>query len=185
MALFLPLQILTAAPAERVFGLDSQTVMHIITQGINVSILTVLLVYLLYKPTQNFLRRRAEKIKAQIDQAQVDMTAADSLRSQYKQSVENIEQERVEILETAHRASEDRRRKILAEGKEQAEQIHAQAMLDIAREQERAQATLKEHVIDLSSVMASKIVTHAMDEKTQDRLFQEALTELEASTWPR
>ena len=186
MALFLPLQILAAAaPEERVFGLDSQTVIHIIAQAINVSVLVVVMVFLLYRPIQNFLRRRAEKIEAQIEQAQVDMTAANSLRSQYKQSMENVEQERVEILESAHRSSEEKRRKILAEGKEQAEQICAQARLDIEREQERVKETLKGHIVEISSIMAGKIVTHVMDEKTQDRLFQEALTELEASTWPR
>ena len=186
LALFLPLQLLTAAaPDERVFGLDSQTVIHIIAQAINISLLMVLMVYLLYKPVQNFMRKRSEKIGAQIEQAQVDMNAANTLRSQYKQSMENIEQERVEILEGAHRVSEDKRRKILAEGKEQAEQICAQARLDIEREQEKAKEALKDHVVEISSIMANKIVAHVMDKETQDRLFQEALTELEASTWPR
>ena len=182
---FLPLQILTSAPEPRVFGLDIYMVVNIVAQAINIILLVSLLVFLLYKPIQNFLRKRAEKIKDQIEQAALDMAAAGTLRTQYQENLDNIAQERAEILDTAHRTSEEKRRKILGEGKEQAEQIRTQAMLEIEREQERARVAAKEHIIGLSSIMAGKIVAHVMDEETQDRLFQEALAELEASTWPR
>jgi len=107
------------------------------------------------------------------------------LRSQYTETMENVEQERADLLESAQRASEEKRKKILNEGKEQADLIRSQAMLDIEREQEKAKKDLKGHIIGLSSIMAGKIVAHTMDEGVQDRLFQEALAELEASTWPR
>ena len=184
MALFLPLQILTAAPDERVFGLDMQTVAHIILQGINVTILTALMAYLLYRPVQNFLRRRSEKIKAQIDQAALDMATADTLRSQYKENLAHIEEERVEILDTAKRAAAEKSRQIVQAGQAQAEGTYAQALVDIQKEQARVQDALRLQVIALSSAMAGKILAHEMDQATQDRLFVEALAELENTPWP-
>ena len=184
LALFLPLQILTAAPDERVFGLDTQMVIHIIAQAINVSLLTVLMVYLLYRPVQNFLRKRSEKIKSQIDQAALDMATADALRSQYKENLAHIEQERTEILDSAQKTAAEKSRKIVQAGQVQAEGAYSQALLDIEKEKARVQDALRLQVIALSSVMAGKIVAHGMDQETQDRLFDEALAELESTPWP-
>ena len=184
LASFLPLQILSAAPDERVFGLDAQTVIHIVSQAINVAILTALLVFLLYKPIRGFLHRRAEKIKNQIEQAQLDMAAADTLRAQYKENLTAIEQEREEILDAAQKTAAEKSRKIVQAGHAQADNIHAQALLDIQKEQARVQDALRMHVIALSAAMANKIVASQMDEQTQDRLFDEALAELESTSWP-
>ena len=46
------------------------------------------------------------------------------------------------------------------------------------------QDALRLQVISLSSVMAGKILAHEMDQATQDRLFAEALAELENTPWP-
>ena len=184
MALFLPSQILTAAPDERVFGLDTQTLAHIVLQGINVTILMVLMVYLLYRPVQNFLRKRSEKIKSQIEQAALDMAAADTLRAQYKDNLANIEQEREEILDTAKKTAAEKSRQIVQAGQVQAEGTYAQALVDIEKEKTRVQDALRLQVIALSSVMAGKILAHEMDQATQDRLFAEALAELENTPWP-
>ena len=181
---FLPLQILTSAPDERVFGLDMQTLIHIIAQSVNILLLTALLAYLLYKPVQNFLKKRSEKIKTQIDQAALDMATADTLRTQYKENLDQIEQERVEILDAAHKSAADKSRKLVQAGQTQAEGLYTQALVDIEKEKEKAQDAVKTQIIMLSSLMAGKIVAHTVDQETQDRLFSEALTELEATSWP-
>ena len=182
---FLPLQILTSAPDERVFGLDMQMIIHIVAQFLNVTVLMALLVFLLYKPTQNFLKKRTEKIKNQIEQAALDMATADTLRTQYKDNLAQIEHERVEILDAAHRSAADKSRKLVQAGQVQAEGLYSQALVDIEREKEKAQDAVKTQIIVLSSLMAGKIVAHAMDEETQERLFSEALAELEATSWPK
>jgi len=162
-----------------------QMVIHIVSQAINVILLVALLVWLLYKPIQNFLKKRTEKIKTQIDQAARDMATADTLRMQYKDNLAQIEHERVEILDAAHKSAADKSRKLVQAGQTQAEGLYTQALVDIEREKEKAQDAVKTQIILLSSLMAGKIVAHAVDQETQDRLFSEALAELEATPWPK
>ena len=179
------LHFLTAVPEGRVFGLDLQTAFEIASQLINASILAGLLFFILYKPVRNFMQKRAERVKAQMDRAAADMATADTLKAQYQENLAGIEGERVEILDSAHRLAAQKSKGIVDESKSEAEAIKKQARLDIQYEQEQVKDALKLHVIALSSAMAAKIVAHAVDPEVQDRLFYEALSELEDAAWPR
>ena len=54
-------------PEERLFGLDSQTLIQIGIQLLNGIILAVALGYILYKPVKEFLHKRSEGIQNKID----------------------------------------------------------------------------------------------------------------------
>ena len=177
--------VLTAVPEGRVFALDLQTFLQSGIQLLNVTILAAFLYWLLYKPVRNFLRKREERISTQITQAEQDMVTANSLRSQYEESVKNASKERAELLEEAHKTAMEKSRGILQAGKQEAAAIRDRALTDIEREREQAEEALKLYVIDLASAMAEKIVAHSVDRETQERLFQETLMELEGVTWPK
>ena len=174
-----------AVPDGRVFGLDAQMLQSIGIQLFNATLLAVLLFIILYKPVRNFLQKRAEKIKEQMDQAALDMAAADALRVQYKENLENVEQTRIQILESAQRSATQKSEQILQESKKKAEDIRVQAMCDIQNERAQAEDEMKRQILEVSSRMAGKIVQYAMDETTQDRLFKEAIAELEGTAWPQ
>ena len=171
-------------PEERMFGLDMQTMMTVIPQVINVTILAVILHLLLYKPVRKFLQSRAERIQSQVDSAQEDMSTAQDLKSRYEQSLENVEQERCSILEEAHRVAAEKSRGIIQAGKSDADALRARALTDIEKEREQAREALKLYIITLASAMAEKIVVHSMDQATQERLFEETMRELEENVWP-
>ena len=177
--------LLFAVPEERMFALDPQMFINAGVQFLNVSVLAAVLYFLLYKPVRNFLRKREERIKSQIDQAKLDMTTANALRSQYEKSVESVSQERSEILEAAHKSALEKSRGILQAGKQEAASIRDRALTDIEREREKAEEALKLYIIDLATAMAEKIVAHSIDRETQERLFRETLMELEDVTWPK
>jgi len=166
-------------------GIDAQMVVQTVIQLFNAALLFLFLFFILYKPVRAFLQKRADKVKTQMERAAHDMAAADLLKAQYKENLSNIESERVEILDTAHRSATQKSKGIVDEARGEAEAARKQAQLDISHQQEQARDALKIHVIELSSAMASKIVSHVLDEAAQDRLFDEALRELEEVTWPR
>ena len=179
------LVLLTIVPDERMFALDAQMFQSVAVQFFNTSLLAVILYFLLYKPVRNFLRKREERIKSQIEQAELDMTTANTLRTQYEQSMEHVDLERSEILEAAHKSAMEKSRHLLQAGKQEAASIRDRALSDIEREREKAEEALKVYIIDLATAMAEKIVAHSIDRETQERLFRETLMELEDVTWPK
>jgi len=179
------MQFLSAPPPGHVFGLDAQMLASTIMQILNAVVLFALLFFILYKPVREMLKKRAERIQSQMERAEQDMNEADLLKAQYKENLSHIEEERVEILGAAHKSATQKSKGIVEEAKSEAEAAKKQARLDIMHQEEQARAALKMHVIELSSAMATKIVSHTIDREAQDRLFDEALRELEGATWPR
>ena len=173
-----------AADQSRVFGLDLQTAIQVGIILFNVSVLAAVLSHILYKPVQNFLKKRAEKIADQLTRAEEDMTKAAELKAQYEANLKDIEKERVEILEEARRVAAEHTKETLVDAKKEADSIRARASLDIKNEQEQAKEQLRIHIIEVASAMTEKLVSYTIDKETQDRLFEETLKELEEAAWP-
>jgi F-type H+-transporting ATPase subunit b len=179
----LAITFLTAPPGQ-VFGLNSEMLIAIAQQLFNALVLFVVLRFLLYKPVRNFLQKRTDRIKNQLEKAENDMSKANALKGQYEQDLAGIEQERFDILETAQQVAKEKSRTIVHEGKQEATALMNRALSDIENEQAQAKMELKQHIVELSAVMASKFVSQVMDQATQDRLFAETLAELEEAPWP-
>lgn len=178
------MQFLTAgATPERVFGLDTQTFISIGIQLLNATVLAVFLSILLYKPVRNYLRSRAERIKAQFDDAGAEMAKANDLKSQYENKLKDIESEREEILDSARKIAAEKSRLMLTESKNEAAALREKAAIDVENEKSRIKDEIKQVVIEVAAAMTEKFLVSAMDKATQDRLFNETLAELEEMTW--
>lgn len=175
--------LLNVSETGRVFGLDQQMLISIGIQLLNVAILVFAMSRLLYNPVRNFMKKRADGIKEQIDRAENDISEARDMKLQYEQRISDIELERNEILDSARKAASEKSKSLLAEAKEEADAIKARASVDIQIEQERVKDEMKKSIIEVSSAMASKFVAAAIDQKTHDRLFEETMTELASVSW--
>jgi F-type H+-transporting ATPase subunit b len=175
--------LLSSVPEGRLFGLDSQTLLQIIATLVNVSLLAFILSRLLYKPVQNFLQDRSEKIKGQMEQTRDDMAKATELKLLYEQKIKGAEQEREEILDDARKVAAETGRQIVAEAKNEADAIRTRAAANVEMEWERAQNEMRQAIIEVSAAMAEKFITLAINKETHDRLFAETMSELEGMTW--
>ena len=174
---------LETIPDGRVFGLDRQTLISIGIQLFNACFLAVALSFILYRPVSDFIRKRAERIRAQFSRAEEDIASASELKTRYEKKLEDIEQERAEILESARRLAVEKSRRILNEAEKEATAVRARAAADLQRERERVNEEMRLYIIELSSIMAGKFMANAIDGDTQDRLFAEATAELEKAVW--
>ena len=168
---------------DRVFGLDSQLLVQIIANLINLGILAAALTYLLYKPVRNILHKRAEKIQGQMLQAEEDLAKALEIRKQYEQKMEDIEREKDEILVEARKQAAETGRRLISEAKAEAEVVRERAAANVQMEWERAEEEMRAAIIDVSAVMAEKFVSLAIDKDTHDRLFSETISDLEGMSW--
>jgi len=170
-------------PPGRVFGFDSQLVIQIVANALNVAILAGFLAYLLYKPVRDILRKRTSKIEGQLMQAEEEMERATELRQKYEQKIEDVEREREEILSEARKFAADNERRIISEAKQEADAIRERAAQSVKVEWERAENDMRTAIIDVSAVMAEKFVSLAINKETHDKLFNETVSDLEGMTW--
>lgn len=172
-----------AVPEGRVFGLDAQTLIQIGIQLFNAILLAAALTYILYNPVKDFLRKRTERIKKSMDDANATMAKANELVAEYDTRLKNINNERTKILEAARLQAADESKVILEEARREASEIKKRSMESILEEKKRLHKETRLHIIEVASLMAQKYVAQSMDDATQDKLFEEALAELEDAQW--
>ncbi|NLZ39200.1 MAG: ATP synthase F0 subunit B [Firmicutes bacterium] len=172
-----------AAPEGRVFGLDFQTLLQIGIQLLNAIILAVALTFILYKPVKEFLRKRTEGIQSKIVEADETMAKANELIVEYEEKLKNIDKEREEILETARLKAAEESKIILEEARREAFEIKKRSLASVAEDKERLKEETRLYIIELASLMAEKFIKQSIDAEIQDKLFEEALAQLEETPW--
>ncbi|MCL2162992.1 MAG: F0F1 ATP synthase subunit B [Oscillospiraceae bacterium] len=175
--------ILSGAPEGYLFNLSAQTFIQVCAHLINIAILAIILSKVLYKPVRNFLQGRSDKIRSQLEQAGDDYMQATELKHQYEQKLKDIDHECNEILDEARKQAAETVRKIVADAKKEADAIMERASANVDMEWERAQAAMRLAIIEVSEAMTEKFVKLAINKETRDRLFEEAMDELEGITW--
>ena len=73
--------------------------------------------------------------------------------------------------------------KIVDEAKEEAARIIARANTEAELEKQRVADEVKQQIIAVASVMASKLVAKSIDDKENDALIEETLNEMGEKTW--
>jgi len=167
----------------RIFGLDTQMLISIGTQLLNACILAAVLTFILYKPVRKFLQNRTEKIKEQFSSAAESKERADALRSEYEKKLAALEIERIEILESAHKQAAEKNRLRLLDAEKEAAYAKEQAASEIHERRERAGEELRTYIIETATALAGKFISHAIDDDTKNRLFDETIASLEDSAW--
>jgi F-type H+-transporting ATPase subunit b len=172
-----------AVPEGRVFGLDLQTLISIGIQLLNGIILAVALSFILYTPVKEFMRKRSERIRSEMDDAEATMLKANELIAEYERKLREIDRERMEIIEAARLKAADESKIILEEAKREADEIKKRSLDSVAQDKKRLKEELRLYIIELAFLIANKYVTHNIDDETQDKLIEEAIAQLEDARW--
>jgi len=165
------------------FDLVAQTFIQMGPYLISFGVLVFFFAKFLYKPVKDILRTRAETIEADIKDAAENKASAEELKTLYDQKLRDIEIERNAILDDARKEATVRLNQILGEAKTEAQITRERAKRDIATEQERVKTEIYQAIVDISTDMAAKLVSASIDQQTQDKLFAEAMDELEATAF--
>ena len=153
---------------ERLFNLDPQLIHDAV---------------LLFNPARDFLKKRQDKIKNDLDTAAADKADARKLKEDYNAKIQNINAEAEEILSQARQKALDNEAKIIAEAKEEAARILSRANAQVELERKAAADDMKKEMIALASLMAEKAVAGAVDAKVQDTMVESTLKEIGEDTW--
>ena len=166
---------------ERLFNLDPQLIHDAVLLALAVFVMFTFLSYLLFNPARDFLKKRQDKIKNDLDTAAADKADARKLKEDYNAKIQNINAE--EILAQARQKALDNEAKIIAEAKEEAARILSRANAQVELERKAAADDMKKEMIALASLMAEKAVAGAVDAKVQDTMVESTLKEIGEDTW--
>ena len=172
-----------ALPEGRVFGLDTQTLIDIGIQLFNGILLAVILGFVLYNPVKEFMQKRTDRIQEKLDDSDATMLTATNLIEEYEAKIEDINQERLVILEEARVKADEESELIRQEAREEAEETKRRLQESMRAEKERMQDESRIYIIEMASLMAEKHVAQTINDEDQDRLFEDALADLEDSKW--
>lgn len=162
--------------------MDLQMFLDMLPNLVNFIATAVLMTWLLYKPVKRILQARADRVEGEMKEAAMSKATAEELKLQYEQKVREIETERAAILEEARKIANENRERILENAKNEAADVKSRAERDIATEKEQIKGAVHEAIISISTDMAEKLISATIDKKAHDKLFSEAMTELEATT---
>lgn len=175
--------LMSAMPEGRVFGLDQQTLISIAIQLFNACVLAAALGSILYKPVREFMSKRTDRIRGQLDSAQNARAEAEALKAEYEKKLRQIDTERLKILEAAKLDAAEKSKRILDEARSEAATIKRRTAEGVATEKERLKEETRLHIIEVASFMAEKFVAQTIDGDIQDRLFDQTMAELEEASW--
>lgn len=168
---------------ERLFNLDPQLLHDAVLLALSVFVMFTFLSYLLFNPARDFLKKRAQRVKDNIDSAEKAKADAEALRLEYEDKLRNIHMEENEILSAARKRALENEAKIIESAKTEAAAIIARADKQAELEMKKAQDDIKKEIITVASMIAGKVVSEKIDIDIQDSLVDDTLKEIGEQTW--
>ncbi|MDO5519185.1 MAG: F0F1 ATP synthase subunit B [bacterium] len=168
---------------DRIFGLDWQLVADICVSAVAIFVLFVFLSYVLFNPARNLLRKRQEFVANELAQATKDKEQANEYKAEYDAKLKDVSKESEAILSETRKKALKRENDIIAEAKAEAHRIVEHAGREAELEKSKVVNEVKQEMIAVASVMASKIVASSLDDKKQNELLDQALEEMGDDTW--
>ena len=166
-----------------VLEVNQNTLFDMIVIFAHVLVIVSVLSWLLYKPVGKFLADRAERIANELAKAAENLKTATEKQNFYEGKLVAISGEREEILEAARKLASQREAEIVQGANNEARSIISRAQLEIEREKEKARDEMRTQIIQISTLMAEKLLGGGMDEGAKNRILDQAIAELGDATW--
>lgn len=168
---------------ERLFNLDPQLLHDAVLLAIAVFVMFTFLSYLLFNPARDFLKKREERIKGNIDSAAKAKDDAEKLCAEYEEKLRNIHKEEADILSAARKKALENEAKIIESAKAEAAKIIERANKQTELAVKKAEDDMKKEIITVASMIAAKVVSENIDLTIQDSLIDDTLKEIGDQTW--
>ena len=144
-------------------------------------VLLVLLAKFAWKPLLALLDRREEMIRQSLDDAEKAKHELQRLQQESKEILSKARVEAQSILAKSRSEAEKLKGELRQEAKVQADSILRDAEKQIQVETEKAIAVIKNEVVDLSLLVASKLIKRNLSKEDNQSLIEESLKQVESS----
>ncbi|HKV70920.1 MAG TPA: F0F1 ATP synthase subunit B [Gemmatimonadales bacterium] len=142
-------------------------------------ILLVILWRLGWPEILKMVEEREHRIQKQLDEAEKARTEAQKLLEEHKKLVADGKAQAQEILSTAKSAAGKEREALLAKTREEQELMLERARQDITAEKEKAIQALRREAVELSIAAASKLIEKNLSTESNRKLVSDYLAGIE------
>lgn len=144
----------------------------------NLLIIFFILKRFLYQPVRKMLAQRKAMLDEQYEKAQTAQTEAEASRQAYAAQLAGAKAEAEQILQTATDQADRRAQRIVNEAREKAEGIVREAQTQAALEQKKAQAGIKQEIVDVSALLAAKMLEREINPADHRAIIDAAIAEI-------
>ena len=171
---------LSACMAAEEAGVDKSAFTDFLYRLLNFSVMVAIL-YIVAKKMAitDFFSIKREEIKRRFEELKRQKYEFEKKADELESKLREIEEKKKEIIEQFRLEGLREKEKIIAEAKQRAAQIMAQADMAIQQEVEAAKERLKAEIIDLATDKAKEIISNSIKDKDQDKLVQEFIEKME------
>lgn len=168
---------------NRIFGLDAQLLMDSCITIIAMLCLAFALSYILFNPARNFLQKRQDGIREQMETAAKEKEDGMRFKAEYDDKLKNVQKESEEILTETRKKALKKETEIINEAKQEAVRVIDRANREAELEKNKVKDQVKQEMISVATLMAGKIVASSLDESKQSQLIADTLEEMGDDTW--
>ena len=172
-----------ATMEPRLFDLDFQLFHDAALMIIAVVALFLIMSYFLFNPAREFLQKRKDKIRTELEDAKNNQEEAHALKAEYESKLKSVDKEAENILADARKRALANENRIIAAAKEEAAAMIERAREEARLEKQKMADDVKKEIIAVAALMAGKVVGSNMDATIQESLIDETLKEIGDNTW--
>ncbi len=151
-----------------------------IIQIINLFIQVYLIKRFLFKPINEVLEKRKNLADKVIREAREAQDEADSLKTQYEESLSSAHAQAAQIVSDAQKEAQTKADTIVKEAQAEATSIKAKASADIEQEKKKAINEAKDEIGGLAMEIAGKVVEKEINEADHKKLIDDFITKVGA-----
>ena len=136
----------------------------------NLVILFLLIKHFLYKPVKRMLENRQNTIDSEYLKAEEAKNKALADKTAYEEKLSDSKAEADDVIQSAVSIAKARESEILADAKREAEAIVKKAEDNAALELKKAEKSIKDEIVGVSTLLAEKILEREISEKDNKEL---------------
>lgn len=148
----------------------SVNVWQILIALINLTILFLVLKKFLYKPVEKMLKKREEELNGQYEKANLAKSAAEKAQAEYETRLNGAKLKADSIIKDATDTASKRSERIIESAREEADAIVSRAQTEAGLEMERAKKEIKDEIVDVSSLIAEKLLSREINSDDHKKL---------------
>ncbi|MDR0899809.1 MAG: F0F1 ATP synthase subunit B [Lactobacillaceae bacterium] len=142
-------------------------------------VLLLLLKKFAWGPITKMMDQRAQQINSDLDDALKTKQDAQQLQQQAQNNLQSSQAQANALIEDARNRAADEASQTIASANKQADNILKQAQEDASQLKDDALDSAKDQITDLSLQVASQIISQKLDAKTNKKLVNDFISELE------
>ena len=156
----------------------SVNIWQIVISLCNLTILFLLLKKFLFKPVKKMIAEREALAKKELDEAKEVKREAEAERTKWENRMATINSDADEILKNATIKADKQSKIIIKTAKERADGIVNQARFEAELEYKNSASEMKHEIIDLSSLLAGKMLKREINEEDHRELIDDFIEQV-------